>query len=206
MLVVLSSTVVVVVLASMVVVVTLSSMVVVVVVHCRHVVGHGRCHSAVSCAISLQPWRRKAKSAIRTPRATARTDIMGWVQHTGCDAKELGRTRGYLAAKCYVDPASCDSTSTLLLPNKRRSLQPSELGMGPRLHDGRMGRGQSLLLLGQLCRRCSKTSEGGSAALSSREVLCNPLVLGRGLGRTPLIVVTVRTGLDARSAPAYWVS
>ena len=33
------------------------------------------------------------------------------VQHTGCDAKELGRTRGYRAAKCYA----CSSTWCLTL-------------------------------------------------------------------------------------------
>ena len=76
MLVVLSSTVVVVVLASMVVVVTLSSMVVVVVVTVVMLSAMVVVTSAVSVLSSLQPWRRKAKSAIRTPRATARTDIM----------------------------------------------------------------------------------------------------------------------------------
>ena len=78
--------------------------------------------------------------------------------------------------------------------------------MGPRLHDGRMGRGQSLLLLGTALQEMLEDLRGRQrGSLLSGSVVQSP-GFGKRAGPDTLIVVTVRTGLDARSAPAYWVS
>ena len=108
-LVVLSSMVVVVVLAAIVVVVTLSSlssMVVVVVMLSAMVV----VTAAVSVLSSLQPWRKKANRAIRTARATARTDIMAAPTHETWH--KAGSEPELLAAKCCAcSPTFCASSS-----------------------------------------------------------------------------------------------